>query len=125
MKHDNSLHQTDMPQSVVLDDQEPIFEEPWQAQAFALAVAMQRRGVFSPHEWAQALGRQIQQAQAVGDSDSGSTYYLHWLAALESLIHAKGLADQATLVRYQVAWPRAAHRTPHGEPIVLHQQDLD
>ena len=72
---------------------ERVFREPWEAQAFALALTLQQRGVFSWSEWAATLGEEISKAQAAGDPDTGETYYQHWLAALERLIAAKGLAD--------------------------------
>ncbi len=107
------------------NQQDPTFNEPWEAQAFAITVAMHRRGAFSWNEWAETLGEQIRLAQAHGDPDLGATYYLHWLAALEKLVLKKGIADQGTLSLYQEAWHRAADRTPHGEPIELLPEDLD
>src|SRR6202041_110198 len=94
-----------------------VFREPWEAQAFALAVTLRERGVFSAAEWAAALGDEIMRAQAAGDPDTGETYYRHWLAALERLVAAKGLADAGTLARTRDAWQRACARTPHGSPI--------
>src|SRR6476620_34962 len=88
------------------DDDGPVFREPWEAQAFALALSLHERGVFSWKEWAAALGEEIRKAQAAGDPDTGETYYRHWLAALERLVAAKGLADAATLTRYADAWGR-------------------
>lgn len=102
----------------------PTFNEPWEAQAFAITVALHRRGVFTWDEWAATLGHEIKEAQARGDPDTGTTYYNHWLAAIERLVREKGIADQQTLTRYQEAWDRAADRTPHGEPIVLMPADL-
>jgi nitrile hydratase accessory protein len=99
------------------------FNEPWEAQAFAIAVALQRRGLFTREEWADALGREIKDAQASGDPDTGDTYYRHWLVAVERLVQDKGIASGETLIRCQQAWHRAADRTPHGEPIVLAPQD--
>jgi len=105
-------------------EDEPVFREPWEAQAFALAVALHERGVFSSSEWAAALGEQIRRAQDAGDPDTGETYYRHWLAALERLVADKRLTDAATLRRHRDAWGRAARRTPHGTPIELSPQDL-
>jgi nitrile hydratase accessory protein len=103
---------------------QPVFREPWEAQAFALALALQERGVFSWNEWAGTLGEEIRKAQAAGDPDTGETYYQHWLAALERLVAAKGLADAAVLARTREAWRRATARTPHGAPIVLQADDF-
>jgi nitrile hydratase accessory protein len=101
----------------------PVFREPWEAQAFALAVALHGRGVFTWPEWADAIGNEIRQARLAGDPDTGDTYYRHWLAALERIVMAKQVADRSTLARYHDAWARAAERTPHGQPIELRQDD--
>src|SRR6516162_9889085 len=95
------------------DREGPVFREPWEAQAFALALALQARGLFTWSEWATSLGEEIKRAQAAGDLDTGETYYQHWLATLERMVANKGLSDLATLARYHHAWDRAAARTPH------------
>jgi nitrile hydratase accessory protein len=102
----------------------PVFAEPWEAQAFALAVALHERGLFTWPEWAEALGREIDRAQRAGDPDTGATYYRHWLAALERLVADKQVADAGMLTSYADAWGRAADRTPHGTPIELRPDDF-
>jgi nitrile hydratase accessory protein len=102
----------------------PVFAEPWQAQAFAMTLALYRRGLFTWPEWAAALADEIKRAQAAGDPDRGDTYYHHWLAALERLIAENGIADRAGLARIRDAWARAAERTPHGMPIELCPEDF-
>ena len=102
----------------------PVFREPWEAQAFAMAVALRERGVFTWTEWAEALGAEIKRAQAAGDPDTGETYYRHWLATLEGLVTSKGVASLETLDRYRDAWNHAADRTPHGAPIELRREDF-
>ena len=106
------------------DGGEPVFAEPWQAQAFAMALALYQRGLFSWPEWAETLSTQITAAQAAGDADLGDTYYRHWLAALEALVAAKGASSPGELARYQQAWDHAADRTPHGQPIELRPEDF-
>jgi nitrile hydratase accessory protein len=101
-----------------------VFREPWEAQAFAMALALYDRGLFTWNEWAQTLGEEIRRAQQAGDPDTGETYYRHWLAALERLVAAKGLASAETLARYRDAWDHAADRTPHGTPIELTPDDF-
>ena len=104
--------------------QEPIFAEPWQARAFALAIKLGERGHFTNSEWTAALSRQVVPA---GDSlasrsvagDDGSRYYEHWLAALEKLIVDKGLADKRALDARKEAWRDAYLHTPHGQPVEL------
>ncbi len=102
----------------------PVFRQPWEAQAFAMTLALHERGLFSWVEWAEALAAQISAAQAAGDPDTGDTYYRHWLAALESLVARKGASSGDELARYRHAWDHAAERTPHGQPIELRREDF-
>ena len=97
---------------------EPVFREPWEAQAFAMTVLLHQRGVLTWTEWADALGAQIASAPEL-------PYYQHWLATLESFVAAKGASSPEELARYQRAWHHAAHRTPHGQSIDLQPEDLE
>ena len=103
----------------------PVFREPWEAQAFAMTLALYERGLFTWPEWAAMLADEIRRAQAAGDPDTGETYYLHWQAALERMVAEKGLTDARSLKRYHDAWDHAADRTPHGTPIVLEARDFE
>ena len=102
----------------------PVFREPWEAQAFALAVSLNERGLFTWKEWAAVLGEEIKKAQAAGDPDTGETYYRHWLATLERIVAEKGMSDAGTLTRTRDAWEHACARTPHGTPIELRPDDF-
>jgi nitrile hydratase accessory protein len=106
------------------DNDGPVFREPWEAQAFAMALALHGRGLFTWSEWAASLADEIKRAQASGDPDTGETYYRHWLATLEKLISVKGVATSDMLHRYRDAWDHAADRTPHGQPIELKPEDF-
>jgi nitrile hydratase accessory protein len=106
------------------DQDGPVFREPWEAQAFAMSVALHARGVFTWIEWTAALATQIKRAQATGDPDTGETYYQHWLATLEHLVAEKGVTTADALHRYREAWDHAADRTPHGVPIELRLEDF-
>jgi nitrile hydratase accessory protein len=110
--------------SIPHDADGPVFREPWEAQAFAIVLALHTRGVFTWKEWGAALAAEIRRAQAAGDPDSGDTYYLHWLAALERLVTDKGVTSGETLARTKHAWEHACERTPHGEPIELQAGDF-
>ena len=110
--------------SIPRDADGPVFREPWEAQAFAMTLALHERGVFTWNEWAQTLGAEIKRAQGAGDPDTGETYYLHWLAALERLVAEKGVTSADTLHRTRDAWEHACERTPHGTPIVLQEEDF-
>jgi nitrile hydratase accessory protein len=96
----------------------PVFAEPWQAQAFALAVELSARGHFTWSEWAATLAEEIQASHGSGPDD-GSNYYSYWLAALERLVTTKGLSDPTELHVRKEAWADAYRHTPHGKPIEL------
>ena len=97
----------------------PVFAEPWQAQAFALAVKLSEQGHFTWKEWAEALAGELKSAADRGEPDDGSRYYEHWLAALERLVMEKGLAGPSALLARKEAWADAYRRTPHGKPVEL------
>lgn len=101
------------------DDGGPVFAEPWQAQAFALAVKLSELGHFTWKEWAAALAEELKSAADRGEPDDGSRYYEHWLAALERLVTAKGLSDPAAMLARKQAWANAYRHTPHGKPVEL------
>lgn len=119
-----TLRATQSVASIPRNAEGPVFREPWEAQAFAMALALHDKGLFTWPEWAATLGEEIKRAQAAGDPDTGETYYHHWLAALERLVAAKGVATRDTLARYHDAWDHAADRTPHGQPIELRPEDF-
>ena len=101
--------------SLASDTGGPVFAEPWQAQAFALAVRLSEQGYFTWKEWAAALAEELKR----GEPDDGSHYYEHWLNALERLVAEKGLAHPAALAGRKEAWAEAYRRTPHGKPVEL------
>lgn len=110
-QRDLIAHSPDLP-----GGDEPAFAEPWQAQAFAMAIALHQAGLFTWGEWAATLSAQLKRPGAAAD---GSDYYQHWLAALETLMAQKGVAETPAVDAMAKAWQRAAHATPHGMPIEL------
>ena len=107
------------------DAEGPVFGAPWQAQAFAMTLALHDKGLFTWPEWAQALSARIRAEPAQIGEDAGDAYYRQWLAALEDLVAHKQAASAGDLERYRQAWDRAADRTPHGRPIELQAGDFD
>jgi nitrile hydratase accessory protein len=101
------------------DEGGPVFAEPWEAHAFALAVKLSEFGLFTWSEWSAALGAELAQASRRGEPDDGSQYYHHWLAALETLVTAKGAIDHSRLLARKEEWVQAYYRTPHGRPVTL------
>ena len=102
--------------SLPRDDDGPVFAEPWQAQAFAIAVHLHSGGHFTWSQWAQRLSTHIAKA---GPTDDPANYYTHWLVTLEELTTEGGLTSESELMEKRKAWARAAERTPHGQPIEL------
>ncbi len=105
-----------------LDDGGPVFAEPWQATAFALAVRLSAEGHFTWKEWAATLADELKLAAERGEPDDGSRYYQQWLVALERLVVAKRLSDSATLLARKEAWAEAYRHTPHGKPVELENE---
>jgi nitrile hydratase accessory protein len=101
------------------DESGPVFAEPWQAQAFAMAVRLSTEGHFTWKEWAAALADELKAVAERGEIDGGSRYYEHWLAALERLVIAKGLSSRTVLDERKDAWADAYRHTPHGKPVEL------
>ena len=97
---------------MVLDGNEPVFNEPWEAQAFAIVINLHQKNVFTWEEWASALSTEIY-------SGIEREYYNHWLAALEKLAASKNLTSLEAIETREHDWHKAAARTPHGEPILL------
>ena len=101
------------------DDEGPVFNAPWEAQAFAMTLSLHAAGAFTWHEWADALAAELSAAAAHGEPDDGSHYYEHWLAALEKLVTKKGVVPAQELERRMDEWKAAVRATPHGKPIEL------
>jgi nitrile hydratase accessory protein len=105
--------------SLPRDDGGPVFAEPWQAQAFAMAVRLSAQGHFTWSEWAAALADELKATVGRGEPDDGSHYYEHWLAALERLVTAKALLNSEEMLDRKEAWADAYRHTPHGKPVTL------
>ena len=67
-----------------VDDQgEVVFDEPWQARAFALAVALNEQGHMDWPEWAERFSRRIAEYERTGNIKGSGDYYRLWLETLE------------------------------------------
>lgn len=105
--------------ALLRDGEGPVFKAPWEAQAFAMALSLHARGVFTWREWAACLAAELAAATARGEPDDGTHYYEHWLAALEKLVAEKKIIRGDELERRAHAWDAAARATPHGKPVEL------
>jgi nitrile hydratase accessory protein len=101
------------------DEEGPVFDEPWQAQAFGMAVRLSQQGHFTWKEWAAALAAELKAAEDRGEPDDGTHYYEHWLATLERLVTAKALSNPTEMLARKEAWADAYRHTPHGKPVAL------
>ena len=118
-----SLSETPAPGPLARRDGEPVFDEPWQAQALALAFNLIDQGVFSNAQWSEKLGAELGRAQARGDPDDSRTYYRSVLVVLENLLASSGRIPAETLAARTEAWRRAYLNTPHGQPVELSAGD--
>jgi nitrile hydratase accessory protein len=114
----NAEQLEDLPR-IPRDADGPVFTEPWQAQAFAMAVKLSEQGHFTWKEWADALAAELKAAADRGEPDDGTHYYEHWLATLERLATSRGLTDRHALLERKEEWADAYRHTPHGKPVVL------
>lgn len=107
--------------SIPRDDSGPVFPAPWAARAFALAVGMNERGVFTWTEWSETLGPRVA-AETRASAGDPEAYWRAWLSALETILQRKQVADGGDLAELKEAWRAAAERTPHGQPIELERR---
>ena len=115
----NTLMSIDDLPALPRDKDGPVFNQPWEAKAFALAVRLSEAGCFTWPEWVRTFSQEIKTAQERGDPDLGDTYYQHWINALERICTAKGLVGCEEMRRRKATWRRAYLNTPHGQPIDL------
>jgi nitrile hydratase accessory protein len=124
-RNPESAGKVDLPglPSIPVDEDGPVFEEPWQAQAFAMVVELVETGQIDWQEWAAALGQQLKDAESAGVPDDGSRYYHHWVAALEQLLNSKQVTQAEQLAQRKSDWAEAYRSTPHGKPVMLGESD--
>ena len=103
----------------VLDQENIVFSEPWEAQAFAIVVTLSDSGYYTCEEWSNTLAETISRAGAEGGPSDGSDYYVNWVTALEQILERKSLADDLSLAAVKAEWEQAYKLTPHGKPVSL------
>lgn len=86
------------------------FEEPWQAQLFALTIVLNESGTFSWSEWSDAFAPRFQKSGA---------YWEAWSEALIALLAERGIADSASVEALKDRWQAAGRATSPGQPIEL------
>src|SRR5437879_5219939 len=93
-------------------DEERNFAEPWQARAFALALALSERGMFSLRDFQAALIGRItafEKSQCIAGT---ADYYTRWIEALEDLLAQKDMlpSDRLSLLERAVAEDAASRK---------------
>ena len=101
------------------DEQQPVFAEPWEAHAFAIAVKLSEKGLFKRSEWTDVLAEEIKKAKDQGQPDFGNTYYQFWLSALETILLEKNILKKSDLNSKIEQWRHTYLSTPHGNPVKL------
>lgn len=114
---DPAMQEMDIPRN----EEGPVFDEPWQAQAFALTVKLSEAGHFTWSEWADMFGAEIAEATKNGKGCGNENYYLCWLAALEKIVSAKNIVTRDQLLDRKEKWRHANEHTDFGEPIILEE----
>ena len=106
-------------------DGAPLFDEPWQAQALAMADVLVRSGTITAQDWANTLGAQLRiRMTAAPASDDANAYYGAVLAALQDLLYRSRTVEPDQVARLQRQWELAYLNTPHGSPVEL-REDLN
>lgn len=111
--------EADGPAPLARADNEPVFDEPWQAQALGLAFSLSESGVFSPADWSAALGKAHRELIAQGRPDTTWTYYEAVALALQRLLADVETFSDDIIKERTDAWRRAYLNTPHGAPVEL------
>ena len=88
------------------------FEESWQAQLFALTVALNEAGQFTWTDWAAVFGPRVRNVGA-------EAYWTVWSEALIALLEERGIAGSSDVQELTEKWQAAARATPHGQSIEL------
>ena len=103
------------------DELRPAFDEPWQAEAYALVQVLIETGRISSSQWAKAFGAALREAADQGEPDSGDTYYTTLFETLQRVLVAGGRMQDAEIRQRIDDWRAAYRRTPHGKPVRLNE----
>lgn len=76
---------------IKVEESEPVFHTPWEKHVFGIAFVMLSQGLCNLDEFRHAIERMNPIHYL------GSTYYEHWLAAMETLLVEKGMVTAAEL----------------------------
>lgn len=108
-----------LPEGSLKDLDGPVFDKPWQSEAFALVVSMHKAGLFKWKDWAETFTAEIDASPALPGESVNDTYYRQWVSALEKMVASLGLVTGGDVNSRAQEWKQAHLNTPHGHPILL------
>jgi nitrile hydratase accessory protein len=109
-----------MPLPPILGDEaDRTFDAPWQAQAFAIVVALNEAGYFGWDEWVGVFSQEIARSPARAGESKNDTYSRQWLDALEQIVVTRGLLAREDTNARAAEWRAAYVNTPHGQAVEL------
>lgn len=102
-----------------IDRTGPVFDEPWQAQAFSVLVALRQEGCFEWKDWVDVFSQTIKAFPAEPGETANAAYFRQWAYALERMLVGRGLLTASEIAGREQQWRQAYLNTPHGEPVHL------
>ena len=108
-----------MTASVVRENPDVAFEEPWQVEAFSAVVALTRRGLFTWSEWVDHFSGVIADQPQGPDESVTDAYYRQWSTALQDMLDRHSVVEPSEVEHRHDEWHAAYLGTPHGQPVVL------
>lgn len=85
---------------------ELVFDAPWEARAFGIAVALNEAGLYPWHDFSQGLAAETAAAEQHGTPES---YYERWLETLAKLAIARGMVTPEELDARTTEYALGAH----------------
>ncbi|WP_293576832.1 nitrile hydratase accessory protein [Phaeobacter sp.] len=98
---------------------EPVFEQPWHAQLFALTVHLNESGAVSWSDWVARFSAQLRHHGLAKELNGGEDYFLAWLETLETLLADQGRVAAQDAKDMTAHWAAAYLATPHGAQVHL------
>ncbi len=102
-----------------VNEADPVFEQPWEADAFVTAVTLSHLGYFEWKTWVAAFAGVIQSQPQREQETAHDAYYRQWLSCLEKVLDEAQLVPSAELLNREAKWRLAYLKTPHGSPVAL------
>ena len=93
-KTDTKIATMEAKNALPRENGELVFQAPWEARAFGLAVALNEKDLYEWREFSSQLASEIAAAE---QNNNPSSYYARWVASLEELLIDRGLISREQL----------------------------